>query len=504
MTMSKMFPINGVMIDMVRLTERLEYYQRLIDQCADWGLNAILLHFTDDQGCAMKFESHPKLASRYALSKNQMAELVARADRRGVTLIPEIESFGHTSYVTERAGYRHLADGPGGRFGFTAICPLHRETLALFGDLYREAAEVFSTSPYIHIGCDEVNFGHSVHSRKLLDRMPRHAVFGQYVAALVKLVRRTGKEAIIWGDHLLHDERIAEYIDRKVIVHDWRYDPPLPPGQVTAVAKMGYRVIGGPGLMWYNYRLRCPTAAWEVLDEYIKRLGRLAADQRLGMINTVWVPTRYTSGAMWPALAVHAKRMAGKTRGKALREFVAEFWGVRSAELAQAVDRADRLAPSCSFMKLLWTNPSELAEAIWNFEPYSRQAEPIEALLKVFKSHRPRVRSNRDDYDSYVLTLEIQAHGIRRTADVIAALSASARRAETILQRIADSDRRLLDRVYDDWAAARHPDDPRKTAEDAKLEIDQMIAPTMTEAAKFSKRLPALWPKLKDDLKTRA
>ena len=168
--MSKMFPINGVMIDMVRLTERLEYYQRLIDQCAGWGLNTILLHFTDDQGCAMKFESHPKLASRYALSKKQMAELVARADRRGVTLIPEIESFGHTSYITERAGYRHLADGPGGRFGFTAICPLHRETLALFGDLYREAAEVFATSPYIHIGCDEVNFGHSAHSRKLLDR----------------------------------------------------------------------------------------------------------------------------------------------------------------------------------------------------------------------------------------------------------------------------------------------------------------------------------------------
>jgi len=40
--------INGIMIDNVRLIEKHSYYFDLIDFMSEWGMNTLLLHFTDD------------------------------------------------------------------------------------------------------------------------------------------------------------------------------------------------------------------------------------------------------------------------------------------------------------------------------------------------------------------------------------------------------------------------------------------------------------------------
>ena len=92
--------INGVMIDCVRITERTDYYRKLIPQLADWGYNTIFWHFTDDQGCALKLKSRPELSSRYALSRQETEGLIRLAARYGIEVVPEVESLGHTLYIT--------------------------------------------------------------------------------------------------------------------------------------------------------------------------------------------------------------------------------------------------------------------------------------------------------------------------------------------------------------------------------------------------------------------
>ena len=60
----------GMMIDAARQPESLPYYHRLIDFCADWGLNTLLFRLCDDQGCAVRFERRPDLVTHeHALNR---------------------------------------------------------------------------------------------------------------------------------------------------------------------------------------------------------------------------------------------------------------------------------------------------------------------------------------------------------------------------------------------------------------------------------------------------
>ena len=56
-------PLRGLMLDAARLVESPDYYRRFLDFCADWGINAVIFRLTDDQGCALRFRSHPELVT---------------------------------------------------------------------------------------------------------------------------------------------------------------------------------------------------------------------------------------------------------------------------------------------------------------------------------------------------------------------------------------------------------------------------------------------------------
>src|SRR6476619_6734105 len=91
--------LRGFMVDPPRTPESMDYYRRLIAFSADWGFNALVFRLADDQGAAIRFESHPEFFThKNALTAAQVRELVAYGQQRGVELIPEIESFGHTKF----------------------------------------------------------------------------------------------------------------------------------------------------------------------------------------------------------------------------------------------------------------------------------------------------------------------------------------------------------------------------------------------------------------------
>src|SRR5580698_1711037 len=53
--------MRGLMVDAGRVPEPIEYYRRVIEFCADWGLNALQIRVADDQGSALRFASVPDL-----------------------------------------------------------------------------------------------------------------------------------------------------------------------------------------------------------------------------------------------------------------------------------------------------------------------------------------------------------------------------------------------------------------------------------------------------------
>ena len=106
--MNPMF--TGLMIDAGRCLEKRQYYNDLIDFAAERGVTSLLWHFSDDQGCAIDFASVPGVASPHAYSRSEVRSLVTYARDRGIEIIPELASLGHTAYITRLPRFKHLAE----------------------------------------------------------------------------------------------------------------------------------------------------------------------------------------------------------------------------------------------------------------------------------------------------------------------------------------------------------------------------------------------------------
>ncbi len=102
--------MRGLMVDAGRVPESMDYYRRVIEFCADWELNTLHFRLADDQGSALRFTSVPGLVThRIAFTPEQLNGLADYAKAHGVDLIPELESFGHTGYITRSPQYSHFA-----------------------------------------------------------------------------------------------------------------------------------------------------------------------------------------------------------------------------------------------------------------------------------------------------------------------------------------------------------------------------------------------------------
>jgi N-acetyl-beta-hexosaminidase len=140
-------PLRGLMLDAARLVESPDYYRRFLDFCVEWSVNAVIFRLADDQGCALRFRSHPELLTHSnALTPEEAQALASYAAERGIELIPEIESLGHSHYITRTPQHADLDDqAPGGHAWANALIPLHpktpesvRETIAVLETCRRQ------------------------------------------------------------------------------------------------------------------------------------------------------------------------------------------------------------------------------------------------------------------------------------------------------------------------------------------------------------------------------
>ena len=179
---SPRFPYRGLHLDVGRHFFPVEFIKKYIDLMAMYKLNKFHWHLTEDQGWRIEIEKYPRLTqvgayrSETLLEKNhdpyigdgipyggfytkdEVREVVAHAERRYVTVIPEIEMPGHS--LAALAAYPELGctDGPfevSTRWGVheDIYCP-SEATFAFLEDVLLEVMDLFP-SEYIHIGGDE-------------------------------------------------------------------------------------------------------------------------------------------------------------------------------------------------------------------------------------------------------------------------------------------------------------------------------------------------------------
>ena len=443
---------NGIMIDCARLLEPREYYDRLLRFMADWKMNTLLLHFSDDHGLALKIPGFHKLAMHRAFSPDEMTKLIEFARSLGIDVIPELETFGHTRYITNHPSYHHLFAGKRTRdLRFNALDPLNPESLKLMKRMIREVAGIFP-SPYIHLGCDEVDLNEYARKKKL----DPDILWTDYVNTMIVLARKAGKSPMIWADHVANSDVIARNLNKDVILVDWRYEETIKDDVLPRLKKAGFpNLVAAPSLACYRHRFLPNSRA---LENIARMAGFAAKNRIMGVITTIWCPWRYLQNTMYYGIAYSsctvrksgrpdirsfhtrfARRVMGTRLEPALESFLESWTGmIMDRELAT---------------KIMKRNIVLTPEDLKHLKKVKRLGNKI---LSITGEYTPR--KNHQIWDAMVLAVEcvwVCSEGLLLSHED----SAGSRRRKQYNRRLKE----VREKMDAEWDRTRFPDDPQKT-----------------------------------------
>jgi hexosaminidase len=194
------FAYRGAMLDVARHFFTVEQVKRYIDHLALYKINRFHLHLADDQGWRIMINSWPRLATYGGITQvgggpggyytqAQYAEIVAYAQQRYITVVPEVDMPGHVNAAL--ASYAELnCDGiapplyTGTAVGFSSLCVGKEITYRFVEDVVREIAAL-TPGGYVHIGGDEAH-------------ATSHADYQVFMGRAQQIVARQGKKVQAW------------------------------------------------------------------------------------------------------------------------------------------------------------------------------------------------------------------------------------------------------------------------------------------------------------------
>ncbi|WP_199825744.1 beta-N-acetylhexosaminidase [Streptomyces sp. NRRL B-1140] len=146
-------PQRGFMLDIARKNFTAGWIEDRIRELGDLKFNRLGLHFSDDQGFRIESSSHPEIVSQQHLTKAQVREIIALAQSRHITIVPEIDSPGHLGAVLDAHPDLQLRSAQGSAVQ-GAIDISKAESAEIVDDLLNEYADLFPGGPW-HLGGDE-------------------------------------------------------------------------------------------------------------------------------------------------------------------------------------------------------------------------------------------------------------------------------------------------------------------------------------------------------------
>lgn len=269
------FSYRGMHLDVGRHFMPAEFIKKYIGLLSLYKYNYFHWHLTDDQGWRIEIKKYPLLTDigskrrETVIGKNyrphigdgipvegyytqeQIRDIVAYAETRHITIIPEIDLPGHSSAALAaypeygcKDNYQYKVQTTWG--GFHEIyCPTE-STFNFIEDVLSEVMDLFPNSPYIHIGGDEVKTDHWRESRFVQELMRREKLRDEkdiqswFIRRIGSFVNSRGKKIIGW------DEIFEDDVESSAVIMSWHG---FKPGIQAARAK--HNVIMTPSDVTY-------------------------------------------------------------------------------------------------------------------------------------------------------------------------------------------------------------------------------------------------------------
>jgi len=260
----------GLMLDVSRHFFDKPAILQLLDWMAEYKLNRLHLHLTDDPGWRLEMQKYPELTRTGArgnysdtnapaqfFTRAEMREIIEYAARRHIVVVPEIDMPGHAG-----AAIRTYPRLDGGAHTFN---PARPETYEFLESALRDVMELFP-SPWIHLGGDEVNrsaWDKNVEVRKKIRAeglSGSQALENEFVDRMVRFIQQQGRIPLGW------DEIVAAKPSPGTVIFWWRHDKPEM--LVQALAE-GYPVVltpRSPCYFDYPQDKSYPQIGWKLIN----------------------------------------------------------------------------------------------------------------------------------------------------------------------------------------------------------------------------------------------
>lgn len=266
------FAWRGFLLDVGRHFFSKEEIKELFDLMALHKLNTFQWHLTDDQGWRLEIKKYPRLTGvgawrksigfgldpkastaygpdgRYGgyYSQADIRELVAYAESRHITIVPEIEMPGHAGAALAAYpqfscfGGAYSTDGgvlPG------VYCAGKDETFEFLQDVLAEVCELFP-GKYMHIGGDEVSPENwkkcpKCQAREVQENLKtEHELESYFIRRMGKFLNARGRVLVGWSE--IREGGLAQ----NATIMDWI-------GGAVESAKEGHDVVMTPTAYCY-------------------------------------------------------------------------------------------------------------------------------------------------------------------------------------------------------------------------------------------------------------
>ena len=288
----------GSMLDVARHFFPMADVKRYMDLISMYKMNRLHLHLSDDQGWRIEIKSWPNLAIHGGTTEvgggkggyytqEQYKELIAYAQERFITVIPEIDMPGHinsalASYGELNGGTSVPVEGaPSGpkanpilvrdaqptplytgmEVGFSTLRLEKEVTFRFINDVVRELSAI-TPGPYFHVGGDEAH----------VTKKPDYIAF---VNKFTEIVKANIKVMIGW-------EEIAQgNVDGNVIAQHWAN-----PDYARMASEKGARLILSPS----------PKVYLDMQYDSLSRLGLHWAAYIEADVSYNWDPATQVEG----------------------------------------------------------------------------------------------------------------------------------------------------------------------------------------------------------------
>ena len=247
----------ALLVDLARQWHPYEYLYKYVDLCYLYKINRLQFHFTDDQSYTLPSDEFPLLPTENRhYTKEQLKDLAEYAHERGIVIVPEVETPGHSTQFQQK--YPDI-------FGRHGIMCAEEKTFEALRKIFSEVCEMFPYSPYIHIGGDEAQIANWRNCKGcvqyLNDKNLRFIdeLYTEFIYRVTDIVFSLGRTPIVWEGFPKEGNK---KISKDVIVIGWESYYQNPKDLVEA----GFKIVNAS---WKPLYIVTPSTHWtqdEILD----------------------------------------------------------------------------------------------------------------------------------------------------------------------------------------------------------------------------------------------